>query len=224
VVQLVEALRYKLEGRGFDPRCCHSGRTMALKSTHPLTVTNTMNIFWEWEGGKDGRCAGLTTCHLHVPIVLKSGSINLLESSEPAQAFTCMFYGPSVRVTWLTSACSPNAAMLVASEVSYVCAVNELASCCRTPLLCLLPVCNAIAGFSGYLFLCYSSIMSEWSYQLLRKSVTCVSLLLIIVIKSKEGRVQWEILNKTRNSELRHKMSRWTGRHKMRHRVRWETL
>jgi hypothetical protein len=23
VVQLVEALRYKLEGRGFDPRCCH---------------------------------------------------------------------------------------------------------------------------------------------------------------------------------------------------------
>jgi hypothetical protein len=30
-------------------------------------------------GGKGGRCVGLTTCHLHVPIVLKSGSLDLLE-------------------------------------------------------------------------------------------------------------------------------------------------
>jgi hypothetical protein len=34
VAQLVEAMRYKPEGRGFDSRCCHwhnpSGRTMAL--------------------------------------------------------------------------------------------------------------------------------------------------------------------------------------------------
>jgi len=51
--------------------------------------------------------------------------------------------------------------MLVASEGSYVYAVNEQASFCRTPLLCLLPVCSATAGLSGYLLLCYSSMMSE---------------------------------------------------------------
>jgi hypothetical protein len=35
---LVEALRYKPEGRGFDSRCCHeSDRTMALVSIEPLT-------------------------------------------------------------------------------------------------------------------------------------------------------------------------------------------
>jgi hypothetical protein len=37
VAQLVEALRYKPEGRGFDSRWCHwrnpSGRTMDLGST-----------------------------------------------------------------------------------------------------------------------------------------------------------------------------------------------
>ena len=30
-----------------------------------------------------------------------------------------------------------------------MCAVNEQASCCRTPLRCLLPVCGATAGLSG---------------------------------------------------------------------------
>ena len=46
VAQLVEALPYKSEGRGFDSRWCHwnffhlhnpSGHTMALGSTQPLT-------------------------------------------------------------------------------------------------------------------------------------------------------------------------------------------
>ena len=32
-------------------------------------------------GSKGGRC------HLHVPIVLKSGSLKLLEASEPVQAY-----------------------------------------------------------------------------------------------------------------------------------------
>jgi hypothetical protein len=35
--------------------------------------------------GKGGWCVGLTTYHLHVPIVLKFGSVNLLESSGPVQ-------------------------------------------------------------------------------------------------------------------------------------------
>jgi hypothetical protein len=41
VAQLVEALRYKPEGRGFD-----SSRTMALASTQPLTEMSTRSISW----------------------------------------------------------------------------------------------------------------------------------------------------------------------------------
>jgi hypothetical protein len=37
-------------------------------------------------GGKDGRCVGLKPYHLHVPIVLKSGSLTILEPSGPVQA------------------------------------------------------------------------------------------------------------------------------------------
>jgi hypothetical protein len=48
VAQLVEALRYKLEGRGFDSRWCHShnssSSTMALGLTQPLTEMSTRNI------------------------------------------------------------------------------------------------------------------------------------------------------------------------------------
>jgi len=55
VSQLVEALRYKPEGRGFDSRWCHwnfsidiilPGRTMALGLTQPLTEMSTSNVFW----------------------------------------------------------------------------------------------------------------------------------------------------------------------------------
>ena len=62
VAQLVEALRYKSEGRGFDSLWCHwnffhwhnsFGRTMALGLTHPLKEYSLR--------GKDGRCLGLTT-------------------------------------------------------------------------------------------------------------------------------------------------------------------
>ena len=54
VAQLVEALSYKSEGRGFDSRWCHwifhwhnpSGRTMVLGSTQPLTEMSTRNVSW----------------------------------------------------------------------------------------------------------------------------------------------------------------------------------
>jgi hypothetical protein len=54
VWQLVAALRYKLEGRGFDSRWWHwishglnpSGRTMALGSTQLITETRTRPISW----------------------------------------------------------------------------------------------------------------------------------------------------------------------------------
>jgi hypothetical protein len=78
VAQLVEALRYKPEGRGFDSRWWHNpfGHTMALGSTQPLTEMSTRNISW----GIDAAGAyGWQSYHLHVPIVLKSGNLNLLE-------------------------------------------------------------------------------------------------------------------------------------------------
>jgi len=53
MVQLVEALCYKAEGRGFDSRWCHwnfslnpSGRIMALGLTTLLTKMSTRNISW----------------------------------------------------------------------------------------------------------------------------------------------------------------------------------
>ena len=55
---------------------------MALGLTQPLTEMSTGNIFW----GEGGRCIGLTTLHLCVPVVLKFGSLNLLEPSGPVQA------------------------------------------------------------------------------------------------------------------------------------------
>jgi hypothetical protein len=80
---LVETLRYKPEGRGFDSRrCCwiffywHNpcGRTMALESAQTLTKMSTRNVSWE------------LMRPVHVSIVLKSGSLNLLEPSGPVQA------------------------------------------------------------------------------------------------------------------------------------------
>jgi hypothetical protein len=50
------------------------GRTVAPGSTQPLTEMSTRNI-----------CRGGKNC-LHVPIVLKSGSLDLLEPSGPVQA------------------------------------------------------------------------------------------------------------------------------------------
>jgi hypothetical protein len=51
VAQLLEALRYKPEDRGFDSRWGHWAffigcRTMALELTQRLTEMSTRNIFW----------------------------------------------------------------------------------------------------------------------------------------------------------------------------------
>jgi hypothetical protein len=62
---VVEALRYKPEGRVFDSRGCHwiffidiiLPVTLALGSTQPLTEISTRNSSW----GKGGRCVGLKT-------------------------------------------------------------------------------------------------------------------------------------------------------------------
>ena len=50
MAQLVEVLRYKSEGRGFDSRCVIniflSAAIWPWESTQPLTEMSTMNIFW----------------------------------------------------------------------------------------------------------------------------------------------------------------------------------
>ena len=62
-----------------------SGGTTALGSTQTLTEMSTRNIFWLV---KAAGTYGWQPYHLHVPIVLKSGSLNLLETSGPFQACT----------------------------------------------------------------------------------------------------------------------------------------
>ena len=56
---------------------------MGLGSTQPLTEMSTRNISW---GIKAAGAYGWQPYHLHVPNVLKSGSLNLLEPSGPVQA------------------------------------------------------------------------------------------------------------------------------------------
>jgi hypothetical protein len=56
------------------------GRTMGLGSTQPLTEMSTRNISW---GVKAAGAYGWQPYHLHVPIVYKSGSLDLLEPSGP---------------------------------------------------------------------------------------------------------------------------------------------
>jgi len=56
---------------------------MALGSTQPLTEMSTRNILW-WV-----KVAGVYGCQpyqIHVPTVMKSGSLSLLGPSGPVQA------------------------------------------------------------------------------------------------------------------------------------------
>jgi hypothetical protein len=61
-----------------------SGHTMALGLTQPLIEMSTRNISW---GVKAASAKGWQPYHLHVPTVLKFGSLNLLEPSGAVQAF-----------------------------------------------------------------------------------------------------------------------------------------
>ena len=62
-----------------------SGRTMARRSSQPVKEMSTRNISW---GVKEAGVWGWQPYHIPVPIVLKSGSLNLLEPSGPVQACT----------------------------------------------------------------------------------------------------------------------------------------
>jgi hypothetical protein len=60
-----------------------SGRTMARRLTQPLTETSTRNNSW-WV--KAVRAYGWQRCHRHMPTVLISGSLTLLETYGSVQA------------------------------------------------------------------------------------------------------------------------------------------
>ena len=71
MVQLVEALSYKPEGRGFDSRWCHCNFFVDINLPDEY-----QEYFLE---GKGGRCVGLTTLTPSRADFMKSGSPNILE-------------------------------------------------------------------------------------------------------------------------------------------------
>jgi hypothetical protein len=89
---VVKVLCYISECHWFDPRWCHSNlsltlnpsvRTMALRSTQPLTEISTRSIS---VGDKRGRCVRLKTLTQSCAVGMKSGNRNFLEPSGPLQA------------------------------------------------------------------------------------------------------------------------------------------
>jgi len=53
----------------------------------PGVDSASKNEYQDNPGGKGGRCVRLKTYHLHVPIVKKSGGLNLLEPCGPVQVY-----------------------------------------------------------------------------------------------------------------------------------------
>jgi len=70
---------------------------MVMGLTQPVTEMSTRNISWEV---KATGAYGWQPYHLHVPTVLKSGSLNLLETSGPVQ--TCNGIALPLHITKLS--------------------------------------------------------------------------------------------------------------------------
>ena len=112
VAQLVEAQRYEPEGRGFDSRWCHwnISLTSSFRLHYGPGVDSASNrneyqeyflvvkaaVAWGWQ-----------PYHLHVPIVLKSGSLNLLETSGLVQACNGIALPLPYKVTFQRQSKSP---------------------------------------------------------------------------------------------------------------------
>ena len=84
VAQLVEALRYKSEGHGFNSQWCHWNFSHYGPGVNSASNRNEYQEYFL--GVKAAGAEGCQPYYLHVPIVLKSGSLNLLELSGPVQA------------------------------------------------------------------------------------------------------------------------------------------
>jgi hypothetical protein len=75
---MIEALRYKPENRGFDSRLCHWIFIDIFLVHYGLGVDSASNRNEYQEDFLGVKAAGAQGCqpsHLHVPIVLKSGSL-----------------------------------------------------------------------------------------------------------------------------------------------------
>ena len=103
MAQLVKALRYKPEGRVFD---CNR------------------NEYQEYFlGGEGGRCVGLKPYHLHVSIVLKSGSLSLLELSlaSPGLNMDCFtFYCTNITKFLATHTHTHTQSFLISQQLAFV--------------------------------------------------------------------------------------------------------
>ena len=95
-----------------------SGCTVALGLTHPLTAMSTRYI----SGGKGGRYVGLTTLPPSMPIVLKSGSLNLWNPqglSRPVMGLVYLYITfspserPGIKYTWMPSPFYPDVISLI---------------------------------------------------------------------------------------------------------------
>jgi hypothetical protein len=90
MAQLVEELRYKPEGRGFDSRWCHWNFSFSY-SFRPNCAPGVesdcnRNEYREYfVGGKGGRRFGLKKISTFMCRLLKSDGLSLLETSWPVQ-------------------------------------------------------------------------------------------------------------------------------------------
>ena len=82
----VKALRYKSDGSGIDSRCRRDFPVASDSSMCPGADSVSKSEYQDIPGGKGGQCVRLTTYHLHVPTVKKSGGLNLLEPIGSVQA------------------------------------------------------------------------------------------------------------------------------------------
>jgi hypothetical protein len=75
-------LRHKPEDRGLDSRWCHQiFHWPNLSDPGVDSASNKYEYKEYFPGDKCDQCVGLTSCHLHVPTVIKSEILNLLETS-----------------------------------------------------------------------------------------------------------------------------------------------
>ena len=94
LAQLVEAVRYKPGGRGFDSRICHWNFSLTLSfRPHWGPGTYSVSDINEYQGSflgdKGGRCLGLTTAPPSCSDFHRNfGTLNLMWISGPVQACT----------------------------------------------------------------------------------------------------------------------------------------
>jgi len=114
---LVEALRYKPEGRGFDSRWCHwnFSWTQTFRSHYGPGVVSASNRNKYQEyflGVKTDGAKGRQPYYFRVSTVLKSGSLKLLEPPGPGILYLYL-YTKAVIKCCLIGAMDDNTAMVI---------------------------------------------------------------------------------------------------------------